>query len=147
MTEKIEPGMLHATAVAINGAGILLLGPSGSGKSDMALRLIDRGATLISDDGVLVEAGDPFPLLRTAPNIAGMIEIRGVGIVKMPFADSIPLNLAVALADILERLPPPEQSKSIAGSEIPFVRISAFESSAPIKVEQALRLALEGSSD
>jgi len=146
LIEKIEPGMLHATAVGINGAGILLLGSSGSGKSDLALRLIDRGATLISDDGVLVETGDPLPFLRTAPNIAGMIEIRGVGIVKMPFADSVPLNLAVAFAEPVQRLPPPLQSIDIAGHEVPLVLISAFEPSAPIKVEQALRLALEGSS-
>ena len=50
------PELLHATAIAINGAGVLLLGPSGSGKSDLALRLIDRGAVLISDDGVLVDS-------------------------------------------------------------------------------------------
>ena len=139
--------MIHATAVAINGAGVLLLGQSGSGKSDLALRLIDRGAALISDDSVLVEAGDPIPLLRTAPNIAGLIEIRGVGIVKMPFADSIALHLAVAIVDIVERVPPEQQSIRIAGSEIRFMLISAFEPSAVIKVEQALRIALEGSSD
>ena len=139
--------MIHATAVAINGAGVLLLGQSGSGKSDLALRLIDRGAALISDDSVLVEAGDPIPLLRTAPNIAGLIEIRGVGIVKMPFADSIALHLAVAIVDIVERVPPEQQSIRIAGSEIRYMLISAFEPSAVIKVEQALRIALEGSSD
>lgn len=139
--------MIHATAVAINGAGVLLLGQSGSGKSDLALRLIDRGAALISDDSVLVEAGDPIPLLRTAPNIAGLIEIRGVGIVKMPFADSIALHLAVAIVDIVERVPPEQQSIRIAGSEIRFMLISAFEQSAVIKVEQALRIAVEGLSD
>lgn len=132
--------LLHATAVAINGEGVLLIGPSGSGKSDLALRMIDRGAVLISDDGVLVEAASPLPILRTAPNIAGMIEVRGVGIVKMPFADGVPLHLAVRLGEQCERMPSSEQRMDIAGSAIRFIMLSAFEPSAPLKVEQALRL-------
>jgi HPr kinase/phosphorylase len=140
----MTPEMLHATAVAINGAGVLLLGPSGSGKSDLALRLIDRGATLVSDDGVLVEPRDPRPVLRTAPNIAGLIEMRGVGIVKMPFTDGVPLHLAVVLGDAIERMPSASPTRDIAGSAVPLVVIAAFEPSAPIKIEHALRLAVEG---
>ena len=134
------PGLLHATAVAINGAGVLLLGPSGSGKSDLALRLIDRGAVLISDDGVLVDAGSPIPILRTAPNIAGMIEMRGVGIVDMPFDDEVPLHLAVRLELEVVRHPLASQSMEIAGAQVRFIELSAFEASAPLKIEQALRL-------
>ena len=138
--------LLHATAIAINGNGILLSGPSGSGKSDLALRLIDRGATLISDDGVLVDTIDALPILRTARNIAGLIEMRGVSIVKMPFADSIPLRLAVTLGKTPERLPPGTFSANIAGHNVSCLMLSAFEASAPLKVEQALRLCLESDS-
>ena len=134
--------LLHATAVAINGEGVLLSGPSGSGKSDLALRLIDRGAVLISDDGVLVDAGDSNVTLRTAPQIAGMIEMRGVGIVKMPFADGVPLRLVVDLGEQPERLPSDNVSTQIAGQEIACLKLNSFEASAPLKVEQALRIAL-----
>lgn len=131
---------LHATAVAINGKGVLLLGPSGSGKSDLALRLIDRGAVLIGDDIVLVGRGDTNPILQTAPNIAGMIEMRGVGIIKMPFADGVPLHLSVKLGVDGERLPSEEQFMDIAGYDIRFINLLAFQASAPLKIEQALRL-------
>ncbi len=135
--------LLHATAVAINGNGVLLSGPSGSGKSDLALRLIDRGAILISDDGVLVDSDGPLIMLRTAPNIAGMIEMRGVGIIKMSFADGVPLRLAVALDRSAERLPPEGLTKKIAGCDVAYLAQSAFEVSAALKIEQALRIALE----
>jgi serine kinase of HPr protein (carbohydrate metabolism regulator) len=136
--------LLHATAVAINGEGVLLSGPSGCGKSDLALRLIDRGAVLISDDSVFVESGEPLPILRTAPNIAGMIEIRGVGIMKMPFADGVALRLAVQLDQQPERLPLEGLTTDIAGHDVRCLMLSAFEASAPLKIEQALRLAKNG---
>jgi HPr kinase/phosphorylase len=138
MTGAPTPERLHATAVEVGGKGVLLIGPSGSGKSDLALRLIDRGATLISDDGVLVEPGDPHPVLRTAPNIAGMIEMRGVGIVKRPFADGITLHLVAVLGDTSERMPPDGQCTDIAGSPVRMIRLSALEASAPLKIEQVL---------
>ena len=75
--------LIHATAIAINHHGVLLVGPSGSGKSDLAVRLIDRGAVLISDDAVCIGQSEQKPVLHAAPNIGGRIELRGVGIIEV----------------------------------------------------------------
>lgn len=134
---------IHASAVAINGYGVLLTGKSGSGKSDLALRLIDRGATLICDDRVIVEPGQPLPMLHSAPNIAGKLEVRGLGIIDMEHVEAIPLRLVITLDQLPERLPLEGRTQSIAGFDIPSLVLSAFEACAPIKVELALKLALK----
>ncbi len=131
--------MLHATAVAIDGNGILLLGPSGSGKSDLALRLIDRGAVLISDDVVSVETGDGKPALAAAPNIYGKLEVRGLGICDVESVHSAPLRLAVELVLGVERMPLSDTTVDIAGFRVPAVALVPFEASAAIKLEYALR--------
>jgi HPr kinase/phosphorylase len=132
------PHQIHATAVAIDGCGILLLGPSGTGKSDLALRLIDRGAKLIADDRVdLVD--DASRIVLSAPaRIKGLIEVRGLGILR--FANvAAPLVLAIELvgAGAVERLPEPD-AELFCGRRIPLLRLHPFELSAPIKVELAL---------
>jgi serine kinase of HPr protein (carbohydrate metabolism regulator) len=129
---------LHATAVSINGDGVLLLGPSGCGKSDLALRLIDRGAVLVCDDRVVVENSNGAPVLRCAPNIEGKIEIRGLGIVDMPFVEQIPLRLCINLGQSPERMPG-AAFQNIAGFEVPALALNAFEASAPLKVETAVK--------
>jgi len=129
---------IHATAVAIDGCGILLLGPSGAGKSDLALRLIDRGAKLIADDRVDL-ADDGLRVILSAPaRIAGLIEVRGLGILRFAHVTA-PLELAVELvaADAVDRLPEPD-AELVCGRKIPLVRLNPFELSAPIKVELAL---------
>lgn len=131
--------LLHATAIAINGEGVLLLGPSGSGKSDLALRLIDRGAKLISDDAVPVDCSGALPVLAAAQNIEGKLEVRGVGICTVGNIQSAPLRLAVELSAELERLPPQGQTISICGYDVPSLKLAPFETSAPIKLEYALR--------
>jgi HPr kinase/phosphorylase len=130
---------IHATAVSVNGYGVLLIGPSGSGKSDLALRLIDRGAVLICDDCVIVNSSTPAPTLEAAPNIAGMIELRGIGILKLPFVDNIPLRLCAILGKEPERMPYKDAVYNIAGTDIPSVALNAYTASAPIKVELALK--------
>jgi HPr kinase/phosphorylase len=131
--------LLHATAIAIEGNGILLLGPSGSGKSDLALRMIDRGAVLVSDDAVPVDVSGALPLLTAAPNIEGKLEVRGVGICSVPHVVSAPLRLVVRLSNEAERIPAPDLKETVCGFAVPLVRIAPFEVSAAIKLKYALR--------
>jgi serine kinase of HPr protein (carbohydrate metabolism regulator) len=131
--------MLHATAVAIAGNAVLLIGPSGSGKSDLALRLIDRGAKLVSDDAVAVATDHSGPVLSAAPNIEGFIEVRGVGICSVESMPSAPLRMVVTLSDEIERLPKDSLTSEICGYNVPMVNLPAFENSTALKVEFALR--------
>lgn len=139
----MSAALIHATAVSIDGWGILLLGPSGTGKSDLALRLIDRGATLISDDVVPIVIGSTGPEVKSAPNINGRIEVRGVGIVSVAYIESAPLRLAIELAQPVDRLPPAPQWTNIAGFSVPSATIAPFEASAPLKVQFALRMVID----
>src|SRR3546814_4210439 len=76
---------IHANCVALDGRAILLMGNSGSGKSDLSLRLIDRGWSLVADDYVcLIPSGGKL-LAKPPPNIAGRIEVRNVGLVELPY--------------------------------------------------------------
>lgn len=131
--------ILHATCVAIGGRGVVLMGPSGSGKSDLALRLIDRGAMLVGDDGIAIRR-DGNILYGSAPaTIIGRMEIRGIGITPLPFVAEAPIALAIALDGVVERMPPDALPvRTIEGVDIPLLALAPFEASAPIKVERAL---------
>lgn len=131
--------LLHATAVAIDGCGVLLLGPSGSGKSDLALRLIDRGAKLVSDDAVPVATKDGLPILTMADNIEGKLEVRGVGICSVAHIPSAPLRLAVQLTHHVERFPQGNLRMTINDFSVPLAQIVPFEASSALKLEYALR--------
>lgn len=140
MARALSSETLHATSVAIGGRAVLLSGPSGSGKSDLALRLIDRGAKLVSDDYTLVKRIAPGQSVATAPDtIAGKMEVRGLGILPMPHDNDVPVALIVYLIDQVERMPVELTRRSIAGVDVPVARIAPFEASAPIKVELALK--------
>ncbi len=135
---ELSSDRLHATAVAIGGVAVLIEGPSGSGKSDLALRLIDRGAVLISDDQTLLIRAGSRLLARPPQTIAGKLEIRGVGILSMPHVADIPVAMLVRLQDRVQRMPD-RRIRRIAGIDVPEVAIEPFHSSAPIKIELALR--------
>jgi HPr kinase/phosphorylase len=143
MASNIHPPGLHATAVAINGQGVAMVGQSGAGKSDLALRLIDRGAVLICDDRVELHERDHDLWARSIPSIAGKIEIRGVGIVDTPHIGEAPLRLIVDVGQSPERYPDVNATCDIACFAVPELRIRAFEASAAIKVELALRSLLD----
>jgi serine kinase of HPr protein (carbohydrate metabolism regulator) len=138
MSDALGPETIHATSVAINGKGVLLLGPSGAGKSDLALRLIDRGAILISDDyTTLVRKNDS--LIANAPEtIAGMLEIRHIGIVHLPHATDVSVVLAIRLEEKPERMPDVPAAIDVNGVALPLFALAGLEASAPIKVEYAL---------
>jgi serine kinase of HPr protein (carbohydrate metabolism regulator) len=131
------PPTIHATAVSIGGRAVLLAGPPGSGKSDLALRLIDRGAVLIADDRVVVVRDGAAVLASPPATLAGLIEVRGVGIVAAPHVAGVPVALVVDLAAAPERLPAPA-TRDVAGVAVPAVALAPFEASAALKVEAAL---------
>jgi serine kinase of HPr protein (carbohydrate metabolism regulator) len=131
--------LIHATCIAMDDVGVVIRGPSGAGKSDLALRLIDAGAELVSDDycNVSVDAGR----LRVTPpaNIAGQIEVRGYGIVKLAHRAGVNVGLVVDLkpeAEI-ERMPD-SQTCIIDGVTVPCLSVHAFAASAPAKIRVVL---------
>lgn len=128
---------IHTTCVSIKNRGILLLGAPASGKSDLALRLIlHHQAILVSDDRTDIEIKSNKAYANTPQKIAGMIEVRGVGIQKMPYISGIEIKLAVELVKTykeIERLPQ-EEFYEIEGIKIPLIKIYPFEASAPDKI-------------
>ena len=144
-----ETVQIHATAIALGDRAALILGPPGSGKSDLALRCILQGAwidgrhclgQLVADDQVIVEDSVRGLTARPPAAIAGRIEVRGVGIVEVPHAAIARLVLAVELAEpvAIARLPDPQPSMSLLRAEIPLVRVAPFETSTHLKVLLAL---------
>jgi serine kinase of HPr protein (carbohydrate metabolism regulator) len=129
--------LVHASCVAIGGRGVLLAGRPGAGKSDLALRLIDRGAALVSDDYTELRRSGGRLLARAPATIAGKIELRGVGIVELAAAADVPICLHADLDRAPERLPEAETVR-LAGQDVPSVALAALEASAPLKLEQSL---------
>lgn len=129
---------LHASAVALAGRAVLISGPSGSGKSDLALRLLDRGFTLVSDDQTIVSKDDGRLLASAPPNIRGKLEIRGIGIVEMETATDIPIALFVELTNEIQRLPDDSRERLVLGVGVPLISVDAMTASAPSKVALAL---------
>lgn len=136
-TGKVQ---LHASAVAIDDRGVLLLGPSGAGKSDLALRLIDGGAVLIADDRVDLDVHQGGVRLSGPANLAGLMEVRGIGIVRMPFATKVSLSLVANLVkpEDIERLPD-RLTVDFMGVTVRRIALDPFQASAPAKIRLALR--------
>lgn len=128
---------VHGSCVAKNGDAILLTGPPGSGKSDLALQLLSRGFELVADDQVDIMDG----IASCPTELAGLLEARGVGIVRLPYRPQARLALIVELDGhgAVERLPHPLQHPDL---RLPVVRIDAKAASAPDKISLALDCAL-----
>lgn len=134
---------IHASALAIDEQAILLRGPSGSGKSDLALRMIEQGAQLVADDRVnLIKKG--ADLVAFAPDtIAGLLEVRHLGIIKLAHCSAAPVRLVVDLIPHQEPERLPDWTpQTFEGVELPHIQIDPFHASAPAKLSLALALAL-----
>lgn len=132
--------LIRGTCIELDGTGVLLRGPPGSGKSDLALRLIDGGGRLVADDQLIVEETQGT-LSASAPEaIAGLLEVRGLGVVRMPTVASAQLGLVVELVppEAVERLPQPATC-TLLGVSLPLVRLHASTASACAKVRLAAR--------
>jgi HPr kinase/phosphorylase len=126
---------VHGSCVSRDGDGILLLGPSGSGKSDLALRLLGRGFDLVADDRVDIDDGIAAP----PDALAGLLEVRGLGIVRLPYAPTARLALVAELGATADRLPAPARH---TGLGLPLIRLDPAAASAPERVVLALDCAL-----
>lgn len=138
----------HGTAVAIGEAAALIVGPSGAGKSDLALRclalaptkLIPVPARLIADDHVYIDADGGRLRVRAPETILGKLEVRGIGIVEVPYRRSADLALIVELVapGTVERFPDPVPQRELLGVPLPVLRLAPFEASAPAKLMLSL---------
>ena len=135
---RLSSENLHASSVAIDGRAVIISGPSGSGKSDLALRLLDRGFVLVSDDRTIVRKESGKVVASSPDTIRGKLEIRGVGIVEMPTVADVAVALVVELTSDIQRLPDDSRNRNILGIEIPMISVDAMTASAPSKVALAL---------
>jgi len=143
------PELIHGTAIAIAGKAVLIRGPSGSGKSDLALRcmaaapgvIASAPALLVADDQVLAWQNGGRLIVRAPDTIRGRMEVRGVGLVEVPFVAEAELVLVVDLVPpgTLSRMPEPKPPAEIAGTSVPCVDLDAAEVSAPFKLFLLLR--------
>ena len=134
---------VHATCVSIDDVGLLIRGPSGIGKSDLALRLIDKGARLVGDDRVDLMVSDNDLIAHAPATLAGLLEVRGLGILSFPLLDAAVIRLVVDLVkpEDVTRLPD-QRMTEIFGIDVPAVTLDPFEASAITKVQLALELTL-----
>ncbi|MBL8629896.1 MAG: HPr kinase/phosphatase C-terminal domain-containing protein [Rhodospirillaceae bacterium] len=136
---------LHATCISIGGMGILIRGASGSGKSDLALRLIDLGAELVSDDYCEITAENAKLMAAAPATIAGKLEIRGFGIVRLPHIEKVAVGLIVDLCKghEIERLPE-TTTAVIENTAVPLLKLDPFTASAAHKVRMAVHALAAG---
>jgi serine kinase of HPr protein (carbohydrate metabolism regulator) len=135
---RTEPVPHQATCIAIGGRGVLVEGPPGSGKSSIALALIDRGAQFIGDDGVLVKAVRSRLVARPHPRIRGLIEIRNLGLLTFPCIDEAAIALVIRLDEDAPRYIEKAETVEIEGVTLPMLRIWPESGPLAIKVELAL---------
>ncbi|MEE4315955.1 MAG: HPr kinase/phosphatase C-terminal domain-containing protein [Erythrobacter sp.] len=134
--------LIQASAVEIEGRAVILEGPPGSGKSSLALSLIDRGARLIGDDGVMLAREGGRLVASPPPNITGLLEIRGVGLVNLPTVADAPVALVLSLVGVghAERLPGMLVTRDYLGMSIPVLPFVPGDKAPAPRAEWALRI-------
>jgi len=147
----VKASNIHASCALIGRHGVLILGKSGAGKSDLLLRLMDQGGKLVADDRTELYAAKGRLCARPPQSIAGLIEVRGLGIVAQPFAKSAVLALAVRLGtprDLPGRLPEPaffEPPEGLGRTKaIPLIVLDGAAASAPARIHLALKAVTKG---
>lgn len=123
LIDETAEGMLaHGTAVSLDGRAVLIFGPSGSGKSELALRLIAYGCTLVGDDRVLVHTHDNPITVAAPPRCAGKIEARGIGILDAKIAtDPAVLQFAIDMGRVATKRLPDPKSATVCGQVLPCI--------------------------
>ena len=152
-----EEALIHGTCIAIGADGVLLVGKPGSGKSDLALRLIDQSgsglsgiqktAQLVADDQVVIRKVEGVLMASAPPSLKGKLEIRGLGIAELAVAQQARLRLAVRLtpAAEIERLPELGRARmDILGLAVPLILLDPLNASAPARLRAALDQFVEG---
>jgi serine kinase of HPr protein (carbohydrate metabolism regulator) len=137
---KISSKKVPGTCVEVEGLGVLFRGPTGSGKSDLALRLIDSGARLIADDYTEISIENATLIARAPQNIRDLLEVRGIGILKIGGALQTNLGVIIDLVtpEQVERRPE-DQSEVLLGIHVPQFRLFPLEASGPAKVRLVVR--------
>lgn len=131
--------VVYASCVRFEEAGLLICGGSGSGKSDLCLRLADAGGSLVADDQTVVENRNGRLIASCPERLRGLLEVRGIGIVETPFVPETEINLKLVLRNTgeIERMPASE-SENVEGVPIPVFRLDPFEVSAIVKIKTFL---------
>lgn len=134
-----DPIVMQASVVVIGGRALAIEGPPGSGKSSLALALIDRGAQLIGDDAVTLSRQKERVIAAPPPNIAGLLELRGIGLERFACAEPAPLALVLSLGDTGERLPDRAGTRTILGLAVPWIAFEPGVIAPAVRAEYALR--------
>ena len=133
------PKRFHSTSLVVEDSGILIIGESGIGKSDLALRMIDSGAMLIADDITICKKINNFIYLFSPEETKGLLEVREIGIITVPFIENIKLSLVVQLINEENIRYPENENYLILGIKVPKIKIYGKNSSAVAKIKSKIK--------
>lgn len=134
---QMKTRLPNVTAVAIDGQGLLIAGEPGAGKSSLALALIDRGATLIGDDGLIIDDEQGFPLACPPKTTRGLLEVRNVGLIEFDPCDA-PVSLVLQLTTLAPRYPMELATTTLGGAPVPVLLFRPGDATQALRAEFAL---------